>query len=249
MGEMYNALKQNQVGQIVLQLQGSASAPQEVTYNKHLSSRRIDSVTQFLRTYPFDGTNTLGDYVGTKILIAPNAVGEQVTINTPKGKTGTFGSVNCTRDWPPGSPLRIYSTDAMACRAVLITNVTVLPAENNPSPSNPTPNVVNVNKPQPIKPKPPIPQPTQDLYKGASKKLLRYLLNECDYFEVMKATDPFVYSSIKEKLKYFQPAFHSTTPEGLNSRLTFLQQCARPGDTIPTIGPQGEWRIGSFVFP
>jgi hypothetical protein len=240
MGEMYNALKQNQVGQIVLQLQGSASAPQEVTYNKHLSSRRIDSVTQFLRTYPFDGTNTLGDYVGTKILIAPNAVGEQVTINTPKGKTGTFGSVNCTRDWPQGSPLRIYSTDAMACRAVLITNVTVLPAENNPSPSNPAPNVVNVNNPQPIKPKPPIPQPTQDLYKGASKKLLRYLLNECDYFEVMKATDPFVYSSIKEKLKYFQPAFHSTTPEGLNSRLTFLQQCARPGDTIPTIGPQGE---------
>lgn len=240
MGEMYNALKQNQVGQIVLQLQGSASAPQEVTYNKHLSSRRIDSVTQFLRTYPFDGTNTLGDYVGTKILIAPNAVGEQVTINTPKGKTGTFGSVNCTRDWPQGSPLRIYSTDAMACRAVLITDVTVLPAENNPSPSNPEPNVANVNKPQPIKPKPPIPQPTQDLYKGASKKLLRYLLNECDYFEVMKATDPFVYSSIKEKLKYFQPAFHSTTPEGLNSRLTFLQQCTRPGDTIPTIGPQGE---------
>ena len=30
------------------------------------------------------------------------------------------------------------------------------------------------------------------------------------------------------------------TPEGLNSRLTFLQQCARPGDTIPTIGPNGE---------
>jgi hypothetical protein len=240
MGEMYNALKQNQVGQFVLQLQGSASSPQEKTYNKHLSSRRIDSVTQFLRTYPFDGTNTLGDYVGTKIIITPNAVGEEIIITTPKGNVGTFGSVNCTQEFPPGSPLRIYSTNAMACRAVLITNVQALPSENNPSPSNPAPNVVNVNKPQPIKPKPPIPQPTQDLYKGASKKLLRYLLNECDYFEVMKATDPFVYSSIKEKLKYFQPAFHSTTPEGLNSRLTFLQQCARPGDTIPTIGPQGE---------
>ena len=29
------------------------------------------------------------------------------------------------------------------------------------------------------------------------------------------------------------------TPEGLNSRLTFLNQCVRPGQTIPIIGPDG----------
>jgi hypothetical protein len=29
------------------------------------------------------------------------------------------------------------------------------------------------------------------------------------------------------------------TPEGLNARLTFLQQCMRPGQTIPVIGPDG----------
>jgi hypothetical protein len=44
-----------------------------------------------------------------------------------------------------------------------------------------------------------------------------------------------VYDNLRDKLKFFQPAFHSMTPEGLNSRLTFLQQCMRPGDTIPTI--------------
>ena len=44
-----------------------------------------------------------------------------------------------------------------------------------------------------------------------------------------------VYDNLKDKLKFFNPAFHSTTPEGLNSRLTFLQQCLRPGDTIPVI--------------
>jgi hypothetical protein len=44
-----------------------------------------------------------------------------------------------------------------------------------------------------------------------------------------------VFDNLKDKLKFFQPAFHSITPEGLNSRLTFLQQCMRPGDTIPTI--------------
>jgi hypothetical protein len=44
-----------------------------------------------------------------------------------------------------------------------------------------------------------------------------------------------VFDNLKDKLKFFQPAFHSTTPEGLNTRLTFLQQCMRPGDTIPTV--------------
>ena len=55
----------------------------------------------------------------------------------------------------------------------------------------------------------------------------------------LEETDPVVFSSLKEKLKYFHPGFHSTTPEGLNSRLTFLNQCMRPGQTIPVIGPDG----------
>jgi hypothetical protein len=65
------------------------------------------------------------------------------------------------------------------------------------------------------------------------------LFSECDYFEVIKESNPMVYDSIKEKIKYFSPAFHSTTPEGLNARLTFLNQCMRPGQTIPVIGPDG----------
>jgi hypothetical protein len=68
-----------------------------------------------------------------------------------------------------------------------------------------------------------------------SKRVLRSLLSECDYFETIKEETPMVYDNLRDKLKFFQPAFHSITPEGLNSRLTFLQQCMRPGDTIPTI--------------
>jgi hypothetical protein len=71
--------------------------------------------------------------------------------------------------------------------------------------------------------------------KNITKKVVRALLSECDYFETIKEETPMVYDNLKDKLKFFQPAFHSTTPEGLNSRLTFLQQCMRPGDTIPTI--------------
>lgn len=59
---------------------------------------------------------------------------------------------------------------------------------------------------------------------------------ESDYFEKLGSsedgTDKFIYESIREKIKFFQPAFHSTTPEGFNSRLTFLQQCTRQGPTI-----------------
>jgi len=39
---------------------------------------------------------------------------------------------------------------------------------------------------------------------------------------------------LSEKIKYFHPAFHSSTPEGFNSRLTFLHQCTRQGPTLST---------------
>ena len=40
-----------------------------------------------------------------------------------------------------------------------------------------------------------------------------------------------VYKYIAQKVQYFDPAFHSITPEGFNARLTFLHQCTRQGPT------------------
>jgi len=68
------------------------------------------------------------------------------------------------------------------------------------------------------------------------KRIIMKTLSECYYFQKLEESDPVVFKTLKEKLKYFHPAFHSTTPEGLNSRLTFLLQCIRPGDTIPIKG-------------
>ena len=65
-----------------------------------------------------------------------------------------------------------------------------------------------------------------------AQRILNAMITEADYFDMLQNDSPFIYKSLKEKLKYFTPAFHSMTPEGLNSRLTFLQQCLRPGDTI-----------------
>jgi hypothetical protein len=71
-------------------------------------------------------------------------------------------------------------------------------------------------------------------------KITNRFYNESNWFEkLIKGNreknipgDYFVFDKFREKIKYFHPAFHSTTPEGLNSRLTFLHQCTRQGATL-----------------
>lgn len=55
---------------------------------------------------------------------------------------------------------------------------------------------------------------------------------ESRYFEQLKKDDPLILDKYSQKIKYFHPIFHSQTPEDLNSRLTFLQQCTRQGKSI-----------------
>ena len=129
-----------------------------------------------------------------------------------------------------------YSVNAMACRSLIISNISVEPTspESNSDGSVPPPTLNESG----LKPNTP-PDPSSQ-QQGISKKILRALLSECDYFDVLKKENPFIYDSIKQKIKYFSPAFHSMTPEGLNSRLVFLNQCTRPGNTIPVKNEKGE---------
>lgn len=55
--------------------------------------------------------------------------------------------------------------------------------------------------------------------------------NEYEFFTDIKNGDPILYKKVVNKIKYFNPAFHSITPEGFNARLTFLHQCTRQGNT------------------
>ncbi len=82
---------------------------------------------------------------------------------------------------------------------------------------------------QPITP--PLSQTTK-----INTKITNRFYTECNYFEKLTEDDYFVFDKFRDKIKYFHPAFHSTTPEGLNSRLTFLNQCTRQG---PTLQDQG----------
>lgn len=89
---------------------------------------------------------------------------------------------------------------------------------------------------------------------------------EYEYFARLEKDDPVVFKMIHQKYKYFDPAFHSMSPEGFNARLNFLQQCTRQGHTMsasdvngtktaPTAGnlafgrmPVCVLRIGDFIY-
>ncbi len=58
------------------------------------------------------------------------------------------------------------------------------------------------------------------------------IIDESAYFEYIDGNYPNYFKTISEKIKYFQPSYHSITPEGFNSRLTFLNQCMRQGPSI-----------------
>ena len=77
------------------------------------------------------------------------------------------------------------------------------------------------------------------------QRIIMKMLSECYYFKKLEEDSPLAFKSLTEKIKYFHPAFHSMTPEGLNSRLTFLLQCIRPGDTIPVKGFADSVDIGA----
>jgi hypothetical protein len=247
-------------GPIKVKMVGSASAVATDKYNIALSNRRLDSVKKFF------SSKGLGKYIDDKkfdiflekgagenivLPIMVNEVASGTTTVDTKDFGGIIGNdIDCSKLQIPEigpnnsttrSVAQIYSTSAMACRRVKISEISVTPKQNEDIlidnkpvvPETVEANVTTV-KPQPIK------DVSKGLKQGLSKKVLRALLSECDYFEMIKENDPMVYSSLKEKIKYFNPAFHSMTPEGLNSRITFLNQCVRPGDTIPVIGPDGK---------
>lgn len=216
---------------VTITMVGSASSPNSTSYNDNLSQRRIDAVKKYILS--FNGLDKYED----RLKIVEKAEGEQTTV-TPGG---SFNNYDCTVDIP-NTKDKVYSVQAMACRAVIIDYIEEVPKE--PEPVDPEPQFEEKIIPVTVTGKTPVQtqieeksvRPTPDI----AKKILRKLLSECDYFDMMNETTPRVYQGIKEKIKYFHPSFHSITPEGLNSRLTFLQQCLRPGDTIPVIGEDGK---------
>lgn len=72
----------------------------------------------------------------------------------------------------------------------------------------------------------------------AHENTLRYD-QEYHFFKKLNQEHPDVFASLVEKLQYFDPAFHSMTPEGFMGRLNFLHQCTRQGDTVSASDENG----------
>jgi len=242
--QLYPILSQQQAT-VTLIMDGSASPVASAAYNKKIAKRRLSSVKNFFKTYELDLGNevmSLKDFVDKTLLFTTTALGEN-TNATPKASFGNVDTFSCSDT--PGDPNyqaigdsknKTYSTRAMACRAVRFNKVIIEPT---PPPAPAPPLVDPIQKQEQGYQKVINKDIFSKVKEGISKKILRSLLSECDYFEVVKGSNPMFFDSIKDKIKYFHPGFHSMTPEGLNSRLVFLNQCARPGDTIPTIKPDG----------
>ena len=127
--------------------------------------------------------------------------------------------------------LKINAPIAFFCRQSTVK----LDYKNEPEKPKPTPTPTIVTRIEPDGETtlfPPTKKPAID----PMKRIIMKTLSECFYFKKLEEDSPLAFKSLKEKLKYFHPGFHSTTPEGLNSRLTFMLQCVRPGDTIPIKG-------------
>ena len=254
--EIGNALKNNE-GTITITVDSSCSAPASVSYNEQLSERRISAAIIY-----FQNDQNTAKYFNSSprrlFIVKGVASGETASVQQydaqEKKFTGgavvscTDGNANAKGGDTLSQTNKVYSTTAMACRRAYInvdtSKLTAPPAQLSKSitQQQPQPKLSNVL----VGTVTPVTTTVQTIEEkwverdNITKRVLRSLLSECNYFEAIKEETPMVYDNLKDKLKFFQPAFHSMTPEGLNSRLTFLQQCMRPGDTIPTIKTVGQ---------
>ena len=234
--DVYNAFKNNQIGGFSIGLVATASAPQTKQYNRELSARRAESVTNYIKNFkPNNDINTLTlEQIsnGKLVINQPTILGEESSV-TMRYNSKDSQPYKCTDKDSKAPSKEVYTINAMACRRVAIKDVKITPASQPPQSVNQTTTyteqitTVNETITEPIE--------TREPVKNLSKKVLRMLLSECDYFQAIKEYTPMVYDNLKDRLKFFDPAFHSMTPEGLNSRLVFLNQCLRPGDTIPVV--------------
>jgi hypothetical protein len=262
-------LEKTQVKTINVNINASTSSPSAVDYNKRLSMRRSYSVMlDFLKRISkdnkepstikwFDASTQIGNELSVlsssftydikdlgwggegKININVKNFGETYnTINPNERDKQCFG-----KDFKKVKDLNIYAPIQFYCRKASIDFYYDVTESKKAEPINPEPpKVLPTVKKTKLEPdgtlsseskvkKPPI---------DVMKRIIMKTLSECFYFKKLESDSPLVFKSLREKLRYFHPAFHSTTPEGLNARLTFIHQCLRPGDTIPIKGVSDE---------
>jgi hypothetical protein len=237
MKELINQLSQvlkNNEADVLIELQSNLS-PAEGGETS-ISEKRFTQAVEFFNNFELNSEGDqpikLDSFIKDKKLRFKNLGISSTIPNVPEVDCSTPNDITAS------DADKYYNITPMACRSVIIKKITIqqkpasnqnanLP-QNQASPTADNPNGNSLTKSSST-------TSLENLKPGIAKKIVRLLLNEGDYFEAVKRDNPIIYDNLKEKLKYFNPTFHSMTPEGLNSRVTFLNQCVRPGQTIPTI--------------
>ena len=256
-----NDIKEKTCGDVTINILSSCSAAADNAFNFKLSIRRSHAIIQDILSkvgndgakydsrdwwsftdLPVDSSkekyeikkefsykDDLGfEREGKLIIISKNAGEEVINENNQ----------NCHKEEFASESLRRHSPVAFGCRQSYVR----MEYQKTPKKEDVTPieNIVpgeEIPKSRLIPgEKVPIPSDYKKPTIDVMKRIIMKTLSECYYFKTVEENTPLVFKSLVEKLKYFHPGFHSTTPEGLNARLTFLQQCVRPGDTIPIKG-------------
>jgi hypothetical protein len=254
--ELDKQFTESESGTVTIYFTSSCSAPATIAYNEQLSKRRIEAAIKFFAENPKTSKwyNLQRLLVKTDPDVRAGALGEKAQVKQIDPKTGQPKPgivVNCTDsnetvaggDSEKGNSVQVVgskevlTTNAMACRRAYISKILPKLVGKTVPPTVTPPQYTDVLVGNVVTETVTTQETTREWKPrdNITKYVLRVLLSECDYFETIKEETPMVYDNLKEKLKFFQPAFHSTTPEGLNTRLTFLNQCMRPGETIPTI--------------
>jgi len=154
------------------------------------------------------------DWLKNNLLTDPTFSERISVVAAGKGATDSRGTCPETNIAARNKNYKVSKNDVYGCKANRYVTVRFVV----------DPNLKPKDDPKPVPP--PVPTPP----KVPNLPVARFY-SECDYFEKLEQSDKTAYNSIKDKIRFFQPAFHSTTPEGFNSRLTFLQQCMRQGPT------------------
>ena len=210
---------------IIVKVQTSASSPATNTYNVTLSERRFDAIKQLFQTWEVAGQNAFQAHLNSGTLgLGATTMGEDETI------VSYMGNVNCSTNLLPSFRI-IYSPESSLCRRGMISVIEIEPII--PEPKVPDRRIIPPTKKRED-------FTLKNVRREIASRILDRFVDECSYFDLVEEETGMFYSSVQEKLKYFQPSFHSMTPEGLNSRLTFLNQCVRPGETIPTVTRTGD---------
>lgn len=232
-------------GDVTIIIDSAASSPADEDYNISLSLRRSHSLVKQINSVlggkdkwnidltNFSGTSFKYDlgYSFKELNFEKQKTGNLIIKTTSYGENAITSAGDCSKIKYNKKELAQFSPSSYGCRQ---SNVTISYETNTNNDKSNTNNDITLTKIQTAnktniqnKNRPPI---------DVMKRIIMKTLSECYYFKKLEETSPLVFNSLKEKLRYFHPGFHSTTPEGLNARLTFLQQCLRPGNTIPIKG-------------